>query len=183
MLEGIQQFNDVFATVLMQESVNIMSQVCFLKIDGIEGDSLDKQHKGEIEVLSWSWGESQSTPSPGGGAGAGKVNLQDAQFTMLTSKASPKLFLAGASGQRFKAATLTCRRSDQSTPVFLKITLSDVLVSSFSTNGASSEQLPIDQLSLNYSKIVYEFIPQKPDGSPDTAVKAGWDVKGNKAIN
>ncbi len=158
-----------------------MSQVCFLKIDGIEGESQDKQHKGEIEVLSWSWGESQSTSSPGGGAGAGKVIMQDVQFTMLTSKASPKLVLAGASGQRFKSATLTCRRSEQSTPVFLKITLSDVLVSSFSTNGTNSEQLPIDQMSLNYSKIVYEVTPQKPDGSPDTVVKAGWDVKTNKA--
>ncbi len=158
-----------------------MSQLCFLKIDGIEGDSQDKQHKGEIEVLSWSWGESQSTSSPGGGAGAGKVAFQDVQLTMLTSKASPKLFLAGASGQRFKSATLTCRRSEQSAQEFLKITLSDVLVSSFGTSGTNSDQLPTDQLSLNYAKIVYEFTPQKPDGSIDTPVRAGWDVKANKA--
>ncbi|HEY7575111.1 MAG TPA: type VI secretion system tube protein Hcp, partial [Thermoanaerobaculia bacterium] len=28
----------------------------FLKIDGIEGESQDGKHKGEIDVLSWSWG-------------------------------------------------------------------------------------------------------------------------------
>ena len=27
----------------------------FLRIDGIEGESVDDRHKNEIEVLSWSW--------------------------------------------------------------------------------------------------------------------------------
>ncbi len=153
---------------------------CFLKIDGIEGESQDAQHKGEIEVQSWSFSESQSISSnPGGGAGAGKVNLQPFQFTLATSKASPKLFLAGASGQHLKTATLTCRRSGQKGLEFLKITLSDVLVASFATSGAASDQLPIDNLSISYAKIVYEFTPQKADGSPDAIVKLGWDVVKN----
>jgi len=158
-----------------------MSQIeCFLKIDGIDGESQDVQHKGEIAIQSWSWGESQSIPSSSGsGAGAGKVNLQPFQFTMLTSKASPKLFLAGASGQRLKTAALTCRQSGQKGIEFLKITLSDVLVSSFGTSSDAS--VPVDQLSLSYAKIVYEFTPQKADGSLDVTVKSGWDVKANKA--
>lgn len=158
-----------------------MSQAdCFLKIDGIEGESQDAQHKGEIEVQSWSFSESQSG-SLNSGSGAGKVNLQPFQFAMSTSKASPKLFLAGATGQRLKTATLTCRRSGQKGLEFLKITLSDVSVSSFGTSGASSDQLPIDQMSLSYAKIVYEFTPQKADGAPDAIVSAGWDVKAGKA--
>ncbi|MBC7824388.1 MAG: type VI secretion system tube protein Hcp [Candidatus Parcubacteria bacterium] len=117
--------------------------------------------------------------SSGSGAGAGKVNLQPFQFMMPTSKASPKLFLAGASGQPLKTATLTCRQSGQKAREFLKITLSDVLVSSFGTSSDTS--VPVDQLSLSYTKIVYEFTSQKADGSLDTIVKAGWDVKANKA--
>ena len=35
----------------------------FLKIDGIDGDSTDKKHKGEIELLSFSWGLSNKTAS------------------------------------------------------------------------------------------------------------------------
>ena len=160
-----------------------MSQVdCFLKIDGIEGASQDAQHECEIAIQSWSWGESQSISSnSGSGAGAGKVNLQPFQFTMSTSKASPQLFLAGASGQPLKTATLTCRQSGQTAIEFLKITLSDVLVSSFGTSSDTS--VSIDQLSLSYAKVVYEFTPQKADGSPDTIVQAGWDVKTNQASN
>ncbi len=30
-----------------------MSQDMFIKIDGIEGESLDANHKNEIQVLAW----------------------------------------------------------------------------------------------------------------------------------
>lgn len=30
----------------------------FLKIDGVDGESLDAQHRNEIDVLAWSWGAS-----------------------------------------------------------------------------------------------------------------------------
>ena len=36
-----------------------------IKFDGIDGESTDRDHKGEIEVLSWSWGISaQPTRRP-----------------------------------------------------------------------------------------------------------------------
>ena len=28
----------------------------FLKVDGVTGEAADRDHKGEIEVVSWSWG-------------------------------------------------------------------------------------------------------------------------------
>ena len=84
----------------------------FLRIDGIAGESADSKHKGEIAVQSFSWGESNSGPAPGGGGGgAGKVNIRDLYFTAHTSKASPQLMLACATGQHFKAAQLTARKA------------------------------------------------------------------------
>ncbi|EHC95270.1 Putative cytoplasmic protein USSDB7A, partial [Salmonella enterica subsp. enterica serovar Rubislaw str. A4-653] len=32
-----------------------MSYDIFLKIDGIDGESMDDKHKNEIEVLGWRW--------------------------------------------------------------------------------------------------------------------------------
>ncbi len=32
----------------------------FLKIDGIDGESADSKHKGDIDLASWSWGEAQA---------------------------------------------------------------------------------------------------------------------------
>jgi len=156
----------------------------FLKIDGIDGESADAKHKGEIDIESWSWGESQTgTHSGMGGGGAGKVSFQDAHFTAKISKASPKLFLVCAGGDHIKKAVLTCRKAGKEQQEFLKITLSDLLVSSYQTGGsAGSSVVPTDQVSLNFSKIEVEYKEQKPDGTLGGAVKAGWDAKANKAV-
>ena len=83
----------------------------FLKIDGIEGESHDSKHKGEVDLESWSWGESQSgKQSGGGGGGAGKVVMQDFHFVMKSNKASPKLMLACATGQHIAKVVLTIQR-------------------------------------------------------------------------
>lgn len=155
----------------------------FLKIDGIDGESTDSKHKNEIDVLSWSWGETQSgTMAGGGGGGAGKVAMQDFHFVMKVNKASPKLLQACACGEHIKKAVLICRKAGKDQQEYLKITLSDLIVSSYQTGGSSgSDILPTDQISLNYSKIEFEYKEQKADGTLGGAVKGGWNLKENKA--
>jgi type VI secretion system secreted protein Hcp len=156
----------------------------FLKIEGIDGESTDDKHKGEIDLESWSWGEAQSgAHAGGGGGGAGKVSMQDFHFVMKINKASPKLMLACASGEHIKKAVLVCRKAGKDQQEYLKVTMSDLLVSSYHTGGsAGSSLLPVDQIALNFSKLEVEYKPQKADGSLDSAVKAGWDVKANKKV-
>ena len=155
----------------------------FLKIDGIDGESQDDKHKGEIDLASFSWGESNTgTHAAGGGGGAGKVSMQDFHFVMHVNKASPKLLLACANGEHIKKAILTCRKAGKDQQEYLKMTFSDVLVSSFQTGGSAGDIVPTDQISLNFAKVEYEYKEQKPDGTLGGAVKAGWDVKANKAV-
>jgi type VI secretion system secreted protein Hcp len=155
----------------------------FLKIDGVPGESTDDKHKGEIDVESWSWGETQSgTSAAGGGGGAGKVSMQDFHFVMRLNKASPKLMLACATGEHLKSATLVCRKAGGDQQEYMKIVMSDLLVSSYQTGGSSGDVVPIDQISLNFSKIEYEYKPQKADGSLDSPVKTGYDLKLNKKV-
>ena len=156
----------------------------FLKLDGIKGESQDSKHKDEIDLESWSWGETQTgTFSGGGGGGAGKVSMQDFQFVMKVNTSSPKLLKACASGEHIKSAVLTCRKAGKEQQEFLKIILSDVLVSSFHTGGSGNGGVvPTDQISLNYAKIEYEYKAQKTDGTLDGAIKAGYDLKAMKSI-
>jgi type VI secretion system secreted protein Hcp len=154
----------------------------FLKIEGVSGESLDAKHKGEIDVEAWSWGETNAVPpgAPGGGGGAGKVQMQDFNFTARTSKASPNLMLACASGKHLKSAVLTARKAGKPQAEFLTFSLSDILVSAYQTGGAEGEVVPMDSVSLNFSKIQVEYKQQNPDGSLGASIKAGWDVKQNK---
>jgi type VI secretion system secreted protein Hcp len=156
----------------------------FLKLDGIDGESFDSKHKGEIDIESWSWGETQTgTHAGAGGGGAGKVAMQDFHFVMKVNKASPKLLLACATGQHIKEATLLCRKAGKEQQEFLKIKFSDCLISSFQTGGSGhADIVPTDQISLNFAKLEYEYKEQKPDGTLGGPVKAGYNLKENKAV-
>ena len=152
----------------------------FLKVDGIVGESADAKHKGEIDVLAFSWGVSQTGgPAKGGGGGTGKAVFDDLLVVARTSKASPALWLACAEGKHIKTAVLTCRRAGKSPVEFLKITLSDVLVSSYELDGSDDEP-PLDQIALAYGKIVTEYTPVDAAGKLQPPAKAGWDLKAGK---
>ena len=112
----------------------------FLKIDGIEGESLDEKHKGEIEIESFSWGLTQPGGSSvgGGGGGGGKAQFRDISFVALISKASPKLFLACASGTHSKSAVLTVRKGGEQQMEFDTMTLEDVLISSYQQGSSQA---------------------------------------------
>lgn len=140
----------------------------FIKIGDISGESRDKTHAGKIDVLAWSWGVSNSgTTHTGGGGGAGKANVQDLSFTKYVDKASPPLLLASMKGTHYDEATLIVRKAGGTPLEYLKITLTEVLVTSVSTGGSGGEDRLTENVSLNFAKIKYVYQPQKADGSKD----------------
>jgi type VI secretion system secreted protein Hcp len=118
----------------------------------------------------------------GTGASTGKVHIEDLIISMAVSKASPKLMLACATGKHLKEAVLTARKAGKAQQEFLVFKFKDVLVTSYQTGGSVQGDVPVDQVSLGFSQIQMEYRPQKADGSLDAGVKAGWDLKQNKAI-
>ena len=153
----------------------------FLKLDGIQGESQDKVHSGEIEIESFSWGASNTnTGSSGGGGGAGKVSFQDLHFTMQTSKASPNLMLACCTGKHIPNGVLTCRKAGGANQVeFMKIKLQDCLVSSYNFGSNSSDtgfsalggnaDKPDDQMTLNFVKIDFLYTVDKTGETVETS--------------
>ncbi len=154
----------------------------FLQITGIAGESKEAKHKDWIDVLSWSFGESNpGTVATGSGAGAGKVQMSDFNFMATTSKASPKLFLACATGQHMKEAKLSAVKTGAMQLEYLSWTFSDVLVSGYQTTGSGGD-VSMDSVSLAFSKVKVEYKAQKADGSLEAPVVAGWDTKANKKL-
>lgn len=155
----------------------------FIKIDGIAGESTDSKHTGEIDVQSWSWTQAQAGSVSGGGAGAGKVHMGDFTLVAATSKASPTLFVNCAQGSHIKSALFTARKAGGQQQEYLKFTLTDVVVSSYSVGaGGDIGILPVETVSLKFGKIKMEYSPQKADGSLGSPVITGWDVTQNTKI-
>jgi type VI secretion system secreted protein Hcp len=161
-----------------------MASDIFAKIGDIKGESTDDKHKDEIDVLSYSWGATQSgTLGTGGGGGAGKVQFNDFHFTQKTTKASPSLFLACASGQHLKEATITVRKAGGSqSQEYLILKMSDILVTSFQSGGSSGEDRPTENVSMAFAKVEMTYKTQKEDGGTGETFRAGWDLKANKAF-
>src|SRR5215211_147971 len=138
----------------------------FLKITDVKGESKDKSHAGEMEIESFSWGATQlGTSSHGTGAGGGKVSMNDFHFVMRNNSASPTLFLFCANGKHLKDAVLTCRKAGGTQQNFLVVTMSDVLISSYQTGGSQAGEVPMDLISLNYSKMEIDYLAQTAQGT------------------
>jgi type VI secretion system secreted protein Hcp len=150
----------------------------------IEGETTDSKLKGAIDVESWSWGAQQTgTFGAGGGGGAGKASPGDFHFVKKFDKASPNLFLAVATGEHFQKVLLTSRKAGGKQETFLKIELSDVIVSSYTTGGSGSgDSIPTDQISLNFAKCVVEYFPQDAKGAVGASNKKGYDFAKNTKV-
>ena len=152
----------------------------FLKIDGVDGESQDEGHKDWINLLSFSQSVSVDIDPTSGRPGTAK--FEDIQFTKYLDKATPLLMLNCASGKHIPTATLVCRKAGTgAAPVeYYKITMTDILVSSVSTSGSAGDPVPTETLSLNFTKIEWEYIPQSADGSVEPPVKTAWDLTTNQ---
>ena len=152
----------------------------FIKIDDIEGESVDDVHAGEIDVMAWSWGASQSgTTHSGPGGGAGKVNVQDLSFTHYVDKASPNLLKMCCNGKHFEEAILVVRKAGEMPLEYMIITMKSGLVSSVSVGGSGGEDRLTENVTLNFSEFKTEYVPQMADGSGDASIIVGWNIANN----
>jgi type VI secretion system secreted protein Hcp len=152
-----------------------------LELDGIKGESSDDAHRGAIEILSFSWGVSNSTTVSGGGT-AGKATFKEFTVTKKTDASCPELFIRCATGEHIPTAVLHVRKAgaEGKPETYIKITLTDVLVSSYQSQGSggtAGASVPEQSISFNYAKIEFEVVAG--DGS---VRKAGYDLATAKKI-
>lgn len=153
-----------------------------INIDSIPGMSLVKGFEEQIQVISFGWGMTQTTNfAVSQGGTAGKVNLQDLNFTHLVDKATPKLMAACCTGQHIKSAVLTCCKSGGAAPVpFLKITLTDVLISSVAPSGNTDSDTVVEAVSLAFAEYKIEYQEQDNKGAKKGGpVISGFSIQKN----
>ena len=153
----------------------------FLKLDDIKGESQDDKHKDEIDVLAWSWGMSR-TGTLQSGDKAGKVSVNDISISKYLDKASPGMMLSCCNGKHYKEAMLTVRKAGERPLEYLKLTMKEVIVSSVTAGGSGGGDRLTENVALNFGEYKIEYTPQKPDGSPDAVVQAGWNIRKNQKV-
>ncbi len=159
---------------------------CFLKIDGVDGESSDDKHADWIELLSFSHGVSQSSSgaaSSGGGRSAERCDHQDFSVVKTLDKASPKLSLFCCNGTHIASVKMELCRAGGDKQKYMEFAMSDVIVASVRPGGSAEggEALPLEEVSFNYGKIEWTYTEtDHKTGKPKGDVKANWDLTTNK---
>jgi type VI secretion system secreted protein Hcp len=161
-----------------------MATNIFIRIGEIKGESRDSRHRDEIEVLSWAFGLTNPAGVSSGGVDVtGRASFHDITFTHLIDRSSPSLMLACASCASLKDARLTIRKTGTTTPQeFLVIVLQDVVVTGVECSGTEAAGGLVEQVSLNFARIDFEYKAQKPDGSLDDGAHFKWDLQSNSTF-
>ena len=164
-----------------------MAMDMFLKISKVKGDAVkgeardaDAKHKETIDILAWSWGMSNSgTAHIGGGAGAGKVNVQDLSVTKYIDSSSPSLMLYCCNGKHLAEALLTVRKAGENPLEYVIIKMTDVMVTAVSTGGSGGEDRLTENITLNFAKVEFTYVPQDAKGLKGDPIPMGWNIAEN----
>lgn len=136
------------------------------------GESRDKDHMGEIDVLSWSWGISNSgTTHMGGGGGAGKANVQDVSLTKYIDSSSTELQLSCCNGKHYDEALITVRKAGETPVEYIKIKMTEVMITSVSAGGSGGEDRLTENVTLNFAKVVVDYTEQDEKGKAKSPAK------------
>ncbi len=149
----------VTATVQLPAYANNM----FLKIEGVEGESLNDNHRDEIDILSWSWGafsEGRSTC------------VQDISLVKSADKASPQLLMGQVNGAAYPNATLTVRTIGEISFPYIQIEFKNLAMTSVASTGTRGESRLAESITFSFEEATYKYSRQRNDGSFETPISA-----------
>lgn len=155
----------------------------FIKLDGINGESKDDKHKGEIDVFAYDLKvDQEGTRHVGSGGGAGKATFDDLTIFAQVDTSTTDLFQCCASGKHITNGVLTLRKAGDKPLEFLIVTLHDIIVSSVKFHAPNSDEpRHLVEVKLNYAKIKIKYYPQADSGAAGVSTEGGWDIAANKA--
>ena len=133
----------------------------FLKIQGVTGEASDKDHKGEIDVVSWSWG--MQAPTAMDGKANAKAVMTELHVVKRVDQSSPTLMNYLRSYKVIPQAILTVRKAGQSPLEYFRIELTNARLTSLQTESQSSEL--VERVALNFAKFKACYTPQDAQGA------------------
>ncbi|MFC5446998.1 Hcp family type VI secretion system effector [Paenibacillus aestuarii] len=152
----------------------------YLKLDGIQGDSLAKGYEKWIPLtgIQFDATNNKSIATASAGAGAGKASLESFTIQKTIDSASVPLFLNLMSGKAIpKGQIVLVRKTGDMAPLpVLTIDLENVFVTDYSFSDTYEE------LTLKTTSLKLTYTPMTNSGAKGTPIVGGWDFVKNTLI-
>jgi len=145
----------------------------------IKGGVTTTGFTGQTEILSFSYGISRAVGSAiGGGTNREKSvpDVTDITLMKMEDEASGMLMQEAYSGKGKATVILSFVRTDAGGgESYLEYTLSNVMLTNWSTSGSSSDR-PTESFSLNFTKIETKYITQNADAEGGDSFPVTYDL-------
>lgn len=146
--------------------------VGYVKIDGIDGESINLGHKNWIEILSFSSRIRQpNNANQAGGRTGGRAIFSDIMITKRVDKASPDLFIHVANGKHIPKIEIEFNQNGRE----YNIELENTSIKSVKVEAGDGKTWPIEKVYISYAKIKIDYKPNANAASIDRT----WDTERN----
>jgi type VI secretion system secreted protein Hcp len=153
----------------------------YMRVDGVTGESKDSNHTGWTSIQSYSWGASQpGSMATGSGGGQGKVAFSDMSVIAPIDKASAAVLKYCANGKHLPQVEISVCKAGGQQVEYLRITLSEVLVTSVQQNAANSNDSVLVTYTFQAAHVKKQYWEQTDQGSRGSESTVGWDIKKNQ---
>lgn len=166
--------------VLLGEPSSVFGQKAFVKFDGIDGESTDREHRGWIEAIAYSDGLSPATGSTATLAvgrsrdSRAAPKFENIEIVKHIDKASLPLRRAAAESRPIKGAEIDLTRPVDGNTL-LQIELQNVRVTGIKMEF-SGESVR-ETVRLTFRRINYTYTEYDSSGKPKGDVTFSWDTQ------
>jgi type VI secretion system secreted protein Hcp len=166
------------STISASGRIDLFLKVTSARSGAVKGESLDDDHKDEIQLQSWSWGMKSKSGLAAGGAGR-KSSVNELRVVKELDAASCALMAVLRNNDQIKECVLIARKAGKKPHEFLKITLEKARLTSFDIqqgDAGGAAQGALESWEFSFQSIEVEYVPQGEDGQPRGSMMFSTEV-------
>lgn len=154
----------------------------FLKLEGIDGESIDENHKGWIEMAKFTWVvDANVTFEIGQGGQAKQAHIHEISFSKFCDKSSVTLWKNCTTGKHIPRGIVSCMKLDGETRVeYLKIDLKDIMLKKVNWSGAAEDVLTED-VDIVFAEFKQTYTLQQDLGGAGGGREFGFNIQTSRA--
>jgi type VI secretion system secreted protein Hcp len=138
----------------------------YLKLDLVDGESVDEDHVNWIELDSFKWNvQNTASFATGQGGQATQGHVDKISIDKLCDKSSVTLFQNCTTGKHIKNGRIECLKLDGETRVkYLEIELIDILVAKVDWQGQGTDSVLKESVDLEFAEFRKTYTIQTDTG-------------------
>jgi type VI secretion system secreted protein Hcp len=155
----------------------------YLKLEGVDGESIDEGHEQWIELESFKWNvKNDASFATGQGGQATQGHVDKITVDKICDNSSVTLFKNCTTGKHIPEGTISCLKLDGDTRIeYMNVHLKDIMVSKVDWNGRGDEAVLHETVELEFAEFKKTYYVQKDSGGKGDPIDFGFHRQTSKA--